>query len=72
VAAALPTAPLPPPAPLPPIAGGMPMPLPLGIPGGPIPLDAPMPNAPEVAVTASPVEDSLSEEERNSLLNELS
>lgn len=72
VAATLPTAPLPPPAPLPQIAGGMPMPPPLGIPGAPIPLDAPMPNAPEVAVTASPVEDTLSEEEQNSLLNELS
>ncbi|MDA8689942.1 hypothetical protein N9M86_02515 [Euryarchaeota archaeon] len=72
VAAPLPTAPLPPPAPLPQIVGGMPMPPPLGIPGAPIPLDAPMPNAPEVAVTASPVEDTLSEEEQNSLLNELS
>lgn len=72
VAATLPTAPLPPPAPLPQIVGGMPMPPPLGIPGAPIPLDAPMPNAPEVAVTASPVEDTLSEEEQNSLLNELS
>ena len=50
----------------------MPMPPPLGIPGAPIPLDAPMPNAPEVAVTASPVEGTLSEEEQNSLLNELS
>ena len=68
----LPTAPLPPPAPLPQMAGGMPMPPPLGIPGAPIPLDAPMPNAPEVAVTASPVEETLSEEEQNSLLNELS
>ena len=72
VAATLPTAPLPPPAPLPQIVGGMPMPPPLGIPGAPIPLDAPMPNAPEVAVTASPVEGTLSEEEQNSLLNELS
>ena len=68
----LPTAQLPPPAPLPQMAGGMPMPPPLGIPGAPIPLDAPMPNAPEVAVTASPVEETLSEEEQNSLLNELS
>ena len=68
----LPTAPPPPPAPLPQMAGGMPMPPPLGIPGAPIPLDAPMPNAPEVAVTASPVEETLSEEEQNSLLNELS
>ena len=72
VVAPLPTAPLPPPAPLPQMAGGMPMPPPLGIPGAPIPLDAPMPNAPEVAVTASPVEETLSEEEQNSLLNELS
>lgn len=68
----LPAAPIPPPAPLPPIAGGMPLPPPLGLAGGPIPLDAPMPNAPEVAVTASPVEDTLSEEEQNNLLSELS
>lgn len=72
VATPLPAAPIPPPAPLPPIAGGMPLPPPLGLAGGPIPLDAPMPNAPEVAVTASPVEDTLSEEEQNNLLNELS
>jgi len=50
----------------------MPLPPPLGLPGAPIPLDAPMPNAPEVAVTASPVEEILSEEEQNNLLNELS
>jgi hypothetical protein len=50
----------------------MPLPPPLGLVGGPIPLDAPMPNAPEVAVTASPVEDTLSEEEQNNLLSELS
>lgn len=72
VATPLPAAPIPPPAPLPPIAGGMPLPPPLGLAGGPIPLDAPMPNAPEVAVTASPVEDTLSEEEQNNLLSELS
>ena len=83
---AAPVAPLPPPpvpapvAPLPPIApppplngpGGMPLPPPLGLPDGPIPLDAPLPNAPEIAVKASPVEDTLSEEEQSDLLNELS
>ena len=60
----------PPPPPL--TSSTMPLPPPLGLPGSPIPLDAPMPNAPEVAVTASPVEEILSEEEQNNLLNELS
>ena len=72
VATPLPAAPMPPPAPLPTIAGGMPLPPPHGLAGGPIPLDAPMPNAPEVAVPASPVEDTLSQEEQENLLNELS
>lgn len=69
-----PTAALPPINPLPPLnaPGGMPMPPPLGLPDGPIPLDAPLPNAPEIAVKASPVEDTLSEEEQSDLLNELS
>mgnify|MGYP001225826847 CR=1 FL=1 len=72
--AAVPAAPLPPINPLPPLngSGGMPLPLPLGLPDGPIPLDAPLPNAPEIAVKASPVEDTLSEEEQSDLLNELS
>jgi hypothetical protein len=69
-----PVAPLPPIAPPPPLngPGGMPLPPPLGLPDGPIPLDAPLPNAPEIAVKASPVEDTLSEEEQSDLLNELS
>ena len=69
-----PVTPLPPaPTPPPPLtSSAMPLPPPLGLPGAPIPLDAPMPNAPEVAVTASPVEEILSEEEQNNLLNELS
>lgn len=69
----LPSPPLPLPTPPPPMnGGGMTLPPPLGLPGAPIPLDAPMPNAPEVAVTASPVEDTLSKEEQKDLLNELS
>lgn len=69
-----PVAPLPPINPLPPLngPGGMPLPPPLGLPDGPIPLDAPLPNAPQIAVKASPVEDTLSEEEQTDLLNELS
>ena len=68
-----PSTPLPPaPAPPPMVGGPMPLPTLPGIPGAPIPLDAPMPNAPEVAVTASPVEETLSEAEQNDLLNELS
>tara|TARA_B100001093_G_scaffold504344_2_gene560050 strand:- start:113 stop:1339 length:1227 start_codon:yes stop_codon:yes gene_type:complete len=66
-----PASPLPPPPPLN-APGGMPLPPPLGLPDGPIPLDAPLPNAPEIAVKASPVEDTLSEEEQSDLLNELS
>ena len=68
-----PSTPLPPaPAPPPMVGGPMPLPPLPGIPGAPIPLDAPMTNAPEVAVTASPVEETLSEAEQNDLLNELS
>jgi hypothetical protein len=37
-----------------------------------LPLDAPLPNAPEIAVAASPVEEVLSEKEQNDLLSELS
>ena len=69
--------PLPPP--LPPAT--LPPPLPLGSMGTPpppggfdrgeLPLDAPMPDAPEVAVTAAPVEESLSDDEKNELLEEL-
>jgi hypothetical protein len=42
------------------------------LPINPIPLDAPLPNAPQIAVTASPIEDTLSEKEQSELLNELS
>ena len=69
--------PLPPP--LPPAT--LPPPLPLGSMGTPpppggfdrgeLPLDAPIPDAPEVAVTAAPVEESLSDDEKNELLEEL-
>ena len=67
-------APLPLPKLLPPLGGhgGMPLPPPLGLPINPIPLDAPLPNAPQIAVTASPIEDTLSEKEQSELLNELS
>lgn len=67
-------APLPLPKTLPPLGGhgGMPLPPPLGLPINPIPLDAPLPNAPQIAVTASPIEDTLSEKEQSELLNELS
>ena len=66
--------PLPPPAPLPALgaATAMPLPAPFGLPGAPMPLDAPLPNAPEIAVVASPVEETLSEKEQSELLNELS
>tara|TARA_B110000483_G_scaffold180136_1_gene212982 strand:- start:566 stop:718 length:153 start_codon:yes stop_codon:yes gene_type:complete len=50
----------------------MPLPAPFGLPGAPMPLDAPLPNAPEIAVVASPVEDTLSEKEQSELLSELS
>jgi hypothetical protein len=65
-----------PPAPLPPmplssaLAPSMaPLPMPPQIPA---PLDAPLPNAPEILVEASPIEETLSEDEQNELLNELS
>lgn len=74
VAASLPPAPMPPPMPLPlpPSAGLSSMPAPPPAPGMPLPLDAPLPAAPQVAVEASPVEETLSEDEQNELLNELS
>ena len=65
----LPPAPLPPPMPLPPAIGMAPLPLPGG---PPLPLDAPLPNAPEIAVAASPVEETLSKDEQNELLSDLS
>ena len=65
----LPPAPLPPPMPLPPAIGMAPLPLPGGL---PLPLDAPLPNAPEIAVAASPVEETLSKDEQNELLSDLS
>jgi hypothetical protein len=46
-----------------------PLPMPPQIPA---PLDAPLPNAPEILVEASPIEETLSEDEQNELLNELS
>ena len=67
-------APLPLPTPLPPLGGpgALPFPAPLGLPGASLSLDAPLPNAPKITVTASPVEDTLSEKEQSELLNELS
>ncbi|MBT6641049.1 MAG: hypothetical protein HOB47_05660 [Euryarchaeota archaeon] len=67
-------APLPPPTLLPPLGvnDSMSLPPPLGLPVAPLPLDAPLPNAPEIAVAASPVEEVLSEKEQNDLLSELS
>jgi hypothetical protein len=38
---------------------------------GEVPLDAPLPDAPQIAVKASPVEESLSPDEKNELLEEL-
>ena len=66
--------PLPLPTPLPPLGGpgALPFPAPLGLPVTSLSLDAPLPNAPQIAVTASPVEDTLSEKEQSELLNELS
>ena len=64
----LPPATLPPPLPLGSI--GTPPP-PGGFDRGELPLDAPIPDAPEVAVTAAPVEESLSDDEKNELLEEL-
>lgn len=65
----LPPAPLPPPMPLPPAIGMAPLPLPGGL---PLSLDAPLPDAPEIAVAASPVEETLSKDEQNELLSDLS
>ena len=61
---ALPPPTLPPP--LPPV-GMMPTPIDMGE----IPLDAPLPEAPEIAVKAAPITESLSTEEQNELLEEL-
>jgi hypothetical protein len=69
---ALPPATLPPP--LPPPGGPLPPPIGLGlapIDVGEVPLDAPLPDAPQIAVKASPVEESLSPDEKNELLEEL-
>lgn len=83
---ALPPATLPPPLPppvaalplpgaaLPPPAGALPPPMGLGlspIDVGEVPLDAPLPPAPQIAVKGSPVEESLSLDEKNELLEEL-
>ena len=68
----LPPAPMPPPMPLPVNPGLAPLPAPLSPPGLPLPLDAPLPAAPEVAVAGSPVEETLSKDEQNELLSELS
>jgi hypothetical protein len=38
---------------------------------GEIPLNAPLPAAPEITVKASPIEESLSPDEKNELLEEL-
>ena len=56
---------MPPPLPL----GGMIPPMPMDM--GEVPLDAPMPAAPEINVPAAPVEESLSDDEKNELLEEL-
>ena len=68
-----PPPPLPPatlPPPLPP-GSMMTPPPPLGLDRGEIPLDAPLPDAPEISVTAAPIEESLSADEKNELLEEL-
>ena len=76
-----PVSPLPPP-PLPPQTNALPPPtLPPPLPPvgmmstpidmGEIPLDAPLPEAPEIAVKAAPITESLSTEEQNELLEEL-
>ena len=68
-----PPPPLPPatlPPPLPP-GSMMSPPPPLGLDRGEIPLDAPLPDAPEISVTAAPIEESLSADEKNELLEEL-
>ena len=74
----LPPATLPPPLPpggtLPLPGGQLPPPIGLGlapIDAGEVPLDAPLPDAPQIAVKASPIEESLSPDEQNELLNEL-
>ena len=64
----LPPATLPPP--LPP-GSMMSPPPPLGLDRGEMPLDAPLPDAPEISVTAAPIEESLSVDEKNELLEEL-
>lgn len=72
----------PPPPPLPPQPNALPPPtLPPPLPPvgmmstpidmGEIPLDAPLPEAPEIAVKAAPITESLSTEEQNELLEEL-
>ena len=69
---ALPPATLPPP--LPPPGGALPPPIGLGlapIDAGEVPLDAPLPDAPQISVKASPIEESLSADEQNELLEEL-
>jgi hypothetical protein len=38
---------------------------------GEVPLDAPLPDAPQISVKASPIEESLSADEQNELLEEL-
>ena len=69
--------PLPPPLPPatlpPPLPPGTMMapPPPLGLDRGEMPLDAPLPDAPEISVTAAPIEESLSVDEKNELLEEL-
>ena len=68
-----PPPPLPPatlPPPLPP-GSMMSPPPPLGLDRGEIPLDAPLPDAPEISVAAAPIEESLSADEKNELLEEL-
>ena len=70
---------LPPPPPLPPATLPPPLPPgsmmspppPLGLDRGEMPLDAPLPDAPEITVTAAPIEESLSADEKNELLEEL-
>ena len=64
----LPPATLPPP--LPP-GDLLPPPMPMNMDLGEVPLDAPLPNAPEIQVPAAPVEESLSDDEKNELLEEL-
>ena len=69
----------PPPPPLPPATLPPPLPPgtmmspppPLGLDRGEMPLDAPLPDAPEISVTAAPIEESLSADEKNELLEEL-